>query len=552
MGLYGEAYVNMQLQRRRLGVITDGAFNAGLTARLDPACSTEERRIGEFVVVEGAENTYFSMIADMQLRATDAALLSDPPRGASPFIMNALTGTSTYATVQVKPMLMMGKGDEFTFLDELEGPQPVRTIPMHFATLCEASEMDFAAVFGEEKGTNFVIGTPLTMDMPVCLGLDRFVERSSGIFGQSGTGKSFLARILLSGIIHTKAAVNLIFDMHNEYAFDVQIEDGTWVHGLRQLFGSRVMVYSLDKEAATRTGRSVDAVLRIGLNQIKSEDVLLLADELDLTTTAGTTVGLLEDRYGGHWLQQLLAMNRSEMEAFCNETGSHSGATEALQRKLRDIRRQGYVMEEAPGDAIQDMILALEQGKHIILQFGRHNRLLDYMLVANIVTRLVRNSYRGKVERYEETKDPVDRPRPLVITIEEAHKFLNPTAARQTTFGIIARELRKFFVTLMIIDQRPSGIDSEVMSQLGTRVSGKLTEESDIEAVLTGVGGRSFLRSAIESLNTKQEILLMGHAVPMPIQLRSRRYDETFYQAVGGNVGSTRRDHLKDIEDLFR
>ena len=140
----------------------------------------------------------------------------------------------------------------------------------------------------------------------------------------------------------------------------------------------------------------------------------------------------------------------------------------------------------------------------------------------------------------------------MVITIEEAHKFLNPTAARQTTFGIIARELRKFFVTLMIIDQRPSGIDSEVMSQLGTRVSGKLTEESDIEAVLTGVGGRSFLRSAIESLNTKQEILLMGHAVPMPIQLRSRRYDETFYQAVGGNVGSTRRDHLKDIEDLFR
>jgi len=539
------------MQRRRLGVITDGAFNAGLTARLDPRCSTEGLRIGEFVVVEGQENTYFSMISDMQLRAADVTLLADPPRGASLFVMNALTGTSTYATVQVKPMLMMAKGDDFTFLEDLEGPQPVRTIPMHFAVLCEANEADFGAVFGKEEGKNFAIGTPLTMDLPVCLQLERFVERSSGIFGQSGTGKSFLARILLSGIIHTSAAVNLIFDMHNEYAFDVQSEDGTWVRGLRQLFGSRVMVYSLDKEAAARPGRSVDAVLRIGLNQIKSEDILLLSSELDLTSTAGTVVGLLEDRYNDDWLQRLLAMSRTDMESFCEETGSHAAATEALQRKLREVGRQEYIVEHAPADAIKEMIGALEQGKHIVLQFGRHNRLLDYMLVANIVTRLVRNSYRHKVERYEETKEPADRPRPLVITIEEAHKFLNPAVARQTTFGIIAREMRKFSVTLMIIDQRPSGIDSEVLSQLGTRVSGKLTEESDIEAVLTGVGGRSFLRSALESLNTKQEILVMGHAVPMPIQVKSRRYDEAFYRAVTGGKDPSQRDHKKDIADIW-
>lgn len=539
------------MQRQRLGVITDGAFNAGLTARLDPGCSTERLRIGEFVVVEGLENTYFSMISDMQLRVVDPTLLADPPRGASSFVMDSLAGTSTYATVQVKPMLMMPRGSEFTFLEDLSGPQPVRTIPMHFAVLCEANEADFGAVFGKEGGKNFAIGTPLTMDLPVCLQLERFVERSSGIFGQSGTGKSFLARILLAGIIHTGAAVNLIFDMHNEYAFDVQSEDGAWVRGLRQLFGSRVMVYSLDREAATRPGRSVDAVLRIGLNQIKSEDILLLSDELDLTSTAGTVVGLLEDRYGDDWLKRLLDMDRAALESFCTETGSHQGATEALQRKLREVKRQEYVVEHAPADAIRDMMGALEQGKHIILQFGRHNRLLDYMLVANIVSRLVRNSYRAKVDRYEETKDPADRPRPLVITIEEAHKFLNPAAARQTTFGVIARELRKFLVTLMIIDQRPSGIDPEVLSQLGTRVSGKLTEENDIEAVLTGVGGRSFLRAALEGLDTKQEVLVMGHAVPMPIQLKSRRYDEAFYRAVTGGKEPAQGDHKKDITDLW-
>ena len=95
------------MKRKRLGVVTDGAFNVGLTVRLDPGCSTEDLRIGNFVIVEGEHNRYFSMISDMQLRATDARLLADPPRDASPFIARALAGTNTYATVQVKPMLML-------------------------------------------------------------------------------------------------------------------------------------------------------------------------------------------------------------------------------------------------------------------------------------------------------------------------------------------------------------------------------------------------------------------------------------------------------------
>ena len=141
------------MQRKRLGVITDGAFNAGLTARLDPSCSTESLRIGEFVVVEGDENTYFSMLSDMQLRATDVRLLSSPPSGASPFVMNALAGTSTYATVQVKPMLMMPKDDPHATLDELEGPPAGTDHPDAFRVcLCAASQNDFAAVFRSGRG----------------------------------------------------------------------------------------------------------------------------------------------------------------------------------------------------------------------------------------------------------------------------------------------------------------------------------------------------------------------------------------------------------------
>ena len=244
-------------------------------------------------------------------------------------------------------------------------------------------------------------------------------------------------------------------------------------------------------------------------------------------------------------------MSSDDIALFCQERMAHQGATEALQRKLRDVGRRPYVVEEAPLDPIDEMVNALDKGKHVILHFGRYDRPLDHMLVANIVTRRVRQLYQEKVARYEQTQDPADRPRNLMITLEEAHKFLNPAVSRQTIFGQIARELRKYYVTLMVIDQRPSGIDPEVMSQLGTRVTGKLTEERDIDAVLTGVANRAAMRGMLESLDTRQQILIMGHAVPMPIVLRTRPYDAEFYRALGAGAEGERRGAVQAAKELF-
>lgn len=537
---------------KRLGVVVDGTFNSGLTVRLDPGKSTEGLRIGSFVVVEGQRNRYFSLISDMHLKVTDPRLLASP-QDPSPFVSQVLSGTATYATIEVRPMLMIEKVDEAdlkSLLQPQSGPQPVKTIPMHFAELREATELDFAAVFGQEGGAHFALGTPLTMDIPICLNLARFVERSDGIFGQSGTGKSFLARLAISGVIKTRVAVNLIFDMHDEYSFDKQTEDGHWVKGLRDLFGPQVLVYSLDEEMGRRPGRNVDVTLKIGLNQIEEADVVLLSEELNLRQTAEATIGLLRDAFREQWLLRLLEMTPEELEEFCRNSGAHAGAAGALQRNLKRLQRQPYVVKEASFSALDDMVEALDRGKHIILLFGRHNDVLDYLLVANLVTRRVRQRYEEKMRRYEETKQVSDRPRPLMITIEEAHKFLNPNVARQTTFGTIAREMRKYNVTLLVIDQRPSSLDPEVMSQLGTRISGKLTEERDIDAVLTGVSNRSALRAALETLDTRQEILIMGHAVPMPISLRTRPYDQAFYKAMSADL-RIGKDNEITISDLF-
>jgi DNA helicase HerA-like ATPase len=158
--------------------------------------------------------------------------------------------------------------------------------------------------------------------------------------------------------------------------------------------------------------------------------------------------------------------------------------------------------------------------------------MLSYMLAANVITRRIHQAYVHQTERYLQSKNPLDRPRQLCITIEEAHRFLNPRAAKQTIFGTIAREMRKYFVTLLVVDQRPSRIDSEVMSQLGTRITALLNDDQDIEAVFTGVAGSQNLKTVLAKLDSKQQALLLGHAVPMPVVVQTRSYDQRFYAEI--------------------
>ncbi len=136
---------------------------------------------------------------------------------------------------------------------------------------------------------------------------------------------------------------------------------------------------------------------------------------------------------------------------------------------------------------------------------------------------------------------------PLVIVVEEAHKLLNREMAAQTTFATIARELRKYYVTLLIVERRPSQIYDEVMSQLGTRVSGWLGDKDDIHTVLSGLSGRDALRGMLARLQPKEEVLLLGWGVPMPLPVRSRRYDDEFWKELLGGGKRSKEQSLKEL-----
>jgi DNA helicase HerA-like ATPase len=207
----------------------------------------------------------------------------------------------------------------------------------------------------------------------------------------------------------------------------------------------------------------------------------------------------------------------------------------AIQRKLEQLRRFGFLEEHVQGDPISQILDHLESGKNVVLEFGRYGNALEaYILVANYITRRIHRNYVDRKERHLGGQGK--EPRPLVITIEEAHKFLDPSIARHTIFGTIAREMRKYNVTLLVVDQRPSGIDPEVMSQIGTRVTALLDEENDIRAVFSGVAGTAALREVLARLDTRQQAMILGHAVPMPIVIRTRDYRDVALEIAGNAI----------------
>lgn len=117
------------------------------------------------------------------------------------------------------------------------------------------------------------------------------------------------------------------------------------------------------------------------------------------------------------------------------------------------------------------------------------------------------------------------RQQPLLIVLDEAHRFLpegQETPARRT-LSMIAKEGRKYGTGLMLVTQRPSEIDSAVLSQCGSMVALRITNSVDRAKVSAAIpddlGG---LVEQLPSLRTGEGIFL-GEVMPIPSRVRVRK-----------------------------
>lgn len=518
-----------------VGVVVGGSLSGGIEVRLHPGVSAA---LGEYLVAPADDRVQvLGMVTDVVLRSAEAGPANwPPPVGDDPaadLVREVLLDTAVYTAVEVTPYLELHPD---------ASSSRVRRLPRHFAAARRADQkvLDIAFAVGERAAVE--VGSPLGMDeMRLAVDIEKLFERSVGVFGKSGTGKSVLTLQLLDAMVAysrkranaSERIVALVFDMHDDYGRYMKFQGDGSRHrrSLKALHPTEVEVYSVDPKVRA-DGRVV-----IGTEDILAEDIEILGTVGAFTDQAIEGARVCADRFGKRWVDLLLddepgeeVLQRARLaiepgeevrwSQVAQRLGIPASSFDNLRRGLRRLTRRAFVARGSGQftGALDAIVRTLLDGRTVVVQFGREGRNLDsYMLVANMLSRRIWERYREEVEAAGEGKAGPNR---LVIVIEEAHKFLDRSIAGQSIFGQIARELRKYNVTLFVIDQRPSQIDAEVLSQIGTKVCLQLDSEADIEALVGGVVGRASLRQVIATLESQQQALIFGHAVPMPVVVR--------------------------------
>ena len=535
--------------KQKIGTLVGGSLSSGLEIRLDPDYSVENLYVGDGITIEGREKRYFGIISDMLLQSSDSSLRSFPPNSSDLFVTSILSGTSAFTILKISLQLAVSLDTNFDEFDQLgldnSSFGPATTVPPHFSPVYRATSRDYTEIFGSEDDHHGWIGTPKGRDEEVKINLDleQLIKRSNGVFGKTGTGKTFLTRVLLSEIIKKNLGVNLIFDMHRDYSDSVNDESGKKIHSLKQLFPSKVEVMSLGKSFNKGQVRP-DAEIMVSYSDLEVQDIEILSETLNLTSAGLLAAHALDRSYGEKWLGIFLNMEPSEdkenmnsLSAAAERTGQLYTVLHTLWRRLEILKKFEFLQQNPAEESIKRIFTSLESGKHVILDFGSHqSNETAYILVTSLITRRI-------YERWAEQDNQ------LIIAIEEAHKFLNSEVASQTIFGTIAREMRKWKVTLLVVDQRPSGIDAEVLSQLGTKFIHQLEDNRDIDSILAGSSRE--LRSVVSTLAPKQQALVIGHALPMPVVIDVRSND-TLINFINPEKTATEITNIeRDNDDLF-
>ncbi len=112
------------------------------------------------------------------------------------------------------------------------------------------------------------------------------------------------------------------------------------------------------------------------------------------------------------------------------------------------------------------------------------------------------------------------RERPLLVVLEEAHSYLSTNQATSAAASIqrIAKEGRKYGMGIMLVSQRPSEIDSTILSQCGTIFALRLTNETDRGQVRSSASDNLEGLFAMLPVLRTGEAIIVGESVNIPVR----------------------------------
>ncbi|MFX1294083.1 MAG: ATP-binding protein [Promethearchaeota archaeon] len=492
--------MNMKGLEDKVGEVINAKVSFGIEVKLSK--NSEEIKIGYPIMVEGNNFDYFCIIGDIYHR-TSPIIESI----ANSLMAEDIIPATNTEGVRGKPFYSIAKLNCVQIVDKHEEDiSNFETIPPFFAKARHTTQDDVNKVYHESPQSGSV-GTLRGIDFHIPIDFEELTSKPFGLFGRTGSGKSILNKIICGVILKLKVANVLVFDMQSEYGWRSRADQTA---GLKFFFEDRIKLVTIDKEMC----KDADEELIISRSRIKPEDIIFAFPDL---------TQLMQDAI--YHIDHKKQKGQSLIDAIENADPEdppekiHPGTLLGLQGRIKRLQRFTFVKNVERKDSLERIVkLITEANNSIVIDFGKFGTDLgSYMFLANILTRRLYEIYGQQTQKSR-------LPR-LVVFLEEAHKFISPKLAGATLFDRLAREMRKFGLTLALVDQRPSQIDDEILSQLANRFILSLHNPKDIDAALTGTSDPSNWKQIVRAVE-KRTTLVFGDAIKIPTVIDVEFYSD--------------------------
>jgi len=417
----------------------------------------------------------------------------------------------------------LGEGNEEKLTGRIHGfRRGVTRYPVPGALIYPATTADLRQIYASDGRSNIQVGTVYpTKDIRAGLYIDAMLGKHFALLGSTGTGKSTSAALILHRICDAAPDGHIVMiDPHGEYSaafrntgliLDVSnLQMPYWLMNFEE--HCEVLLSSSGNDRQTDQDILAKCLLKArGKNR--------LAETMGKITVDSPIPYLLSD------LANEITNEMGKLDKATN-TAPYMRIKTKLDELKADPRYQFMFSGMLVGDTMADFL-----GKIFRMpSSGKPIAIVDVSgvpsdITSTVVAVLSRLVFDFAIWGREE------QTRPILLVCEEAHRYVpSEKNADGSSVGKIlsriAKEGRKYGISLGLITQRPSDLAEGVLSQCGTILSMRLNNERDQAFVKAAMpeGARGFLDS-IPALRNR-EAIICGEGVAIPMRVSFDNLEE--------------------------
>lgn len=373
---------------------------------------------------------------------------------------------------------------------------------------------------------------------------DKFFQRHAAILGSTGSGKSWSVALILERAAALKSANLIVFDMHGEYSTlcegDKPIAQQYHIAGPGDLDGSNpnslfipywllnreemlaLILDRSDDNAPNQAARFTEHVRTLKEQTLQSEKKTEVFETFTVDSPIPYNISSLLE-YLNRDDTGMKQGARGEVKGDWN--GRLTRFIGRLKAKIDD-RRCGF-MFQPPEECnaygwLENMLMKL----FAVSESQRGIKIIDFSEVPSDVLPIITGVLARLLYNIQFWMDK-DARHPLTIVCDEAHLYLPVRDAAEAAekraleaFERIAKEGRKYGVSLLVVSQRPSDVSRTILSQCNNFLVLRLTNDQDQSVVKRLLPESMVGITDILPLLDLGEALLLGDSILLPTRIK--------------------------------